>query len=46
MKKSFFVKNYFLLKRKNKGRQDQTVCIQSVIRTTACTYIHSVIHNC
>lgn len=25
MKKSFFVKNYFLLKRKNKGRQDLAV---------------------
>lgn len=44
MKKSFFVKNYFLLKRKNKGCQDQTVCIQSARRTTICTYIHSVIH--
>lgn len=44
MKKSFFVKNYFLLKRKNKGCQDQTVCIQSVRRTAVCTYIHSVIH--
>lgn len=46
MKKKFFREKLLPIKAKNKGRQDQTDCIQSVIRTTVCTYIHSVIHSC
>lgn len=42
MKKSFFVKNYFLLKRKNKGCQDQTVYIQSAVCITQCINIQYV----
>lgn len=42
MKKSFFVKNYFLLKRKNKGCPDHIVCIQSVICIIQCINIQYV----
>ena len=42
MKKSFFVKNYFLLKRKNKGCPDHIVCVQSIVCITQCINIQYV----
>ena len=42
MKKSFFVKNYFLLKRKNKGCPDYIVCVQSIVCITQCINIQYV----